>query len=522
LFKKNIRRVVLLLACIPWVRKLSVFWKKRSTIRLNELTNFEYACNENLRLIAGIEGAGLIYMGRFGGVRHQFLCTNRKEFFKYLKTIRHAALIRYNKSSLLSQYVHAFRLKHNYRSYGYVDLYKEFVNKNDIIIFGQRESVRIYFPKKIDGLYFLPKVNPVLRSFDYEEELVSEVEISGFSFKTFHRFLMYLKHDPLKNKKIDLVYTWVDGFDEKWKKKKAKYDENVNADEIHESAVSENRFYHINELLYSIRSALTYTNFIRKIYIVTDQQIPEWFQCQELIEIIDHKDIFPKLDVLPTFNSHSIETCLHHIEGLSKYYLYLNDDFLFGRSTTLSNYFTEKFYPKINYSNYAFIPEGNATNDDLPVDSAAKNARDFFLKKKNTWITRKFKHVPCPVNMKYIIKLEKEMNDLVETTREARFRTFRDISFVNCAYYHWMRILGKYQTGSIGYSYFNINEIYESIRLYMRLSNGPDKRWEVFCLNDVDGELNDRSRKISKKALDLHFCEPSSAETAASHFVAGK
>ena len=50
--------------------------------------------------------------------------------------------------------------------------------------------------------------------------------------------------------------------------------------------------------------------------------------------MVTHQEIFPKpLDKhLRTFNSIAIEANLHHIPGLSEYFVYMNDDVFFGRS----------------------------------------------------------------------------------------------------------------------------------------------------------------------------------------------
>jgi hypothetical protein len=66
--------------------------------------------------------------------------------------------------------------------------------------------------------------------------------------------------------------------------------------------------------------------FIRNVYLVVSHpsQVPQWAD-QEHLKIVLHSDIIPK-EFLPTFNSNTIETHLHRIEGLDEEYLYFNDD----------------------------------------------------------------------------------------------------------------------------------------------------------------------------------------------------
>jgi len=128
--------------------------------------------------------------------------------------------------------------------------------------------------------------------------------------------------------KIDLVYTWVDGNDPEWIKKKS---ENLGEDPTKLSKVPSPRYYNMDELKYSLRSVHKYANWINNIYIVVDDvQAPDFLKLDHpKIHVVKHSDIIdPKY--LPLFNSMPIEACIHHIPGLSENFLYLNDDCFFG------------------------------------------------------------------------------------------------------------------------------------------------------------------------------------------------
>ena len=120
---------------------------------------------------------------------------------------------------------------------------------------------------------------------------------------------------------IDLVYLWVDGEDPVWIKKLI----DAKNEKLSEEAISKCRFQNSNELMYSIRSVKKFAPWIRNIFIVTDNQTPEWFKAGKGIKIINQKDILPS-DCNICFNSCAIETCLHKIPELSEYFLYANDD----------------------------------------------------------------------------------------------------------------------------------------------------------------------------------------------------
>ena len=142
---------------------------------------------------------------------------------------------------------------------------------------------------------------------------------------------------------IDIVIAWVDGNDIELKKKRHKYLTGEDASD----AISDTRFASNNEIYYNIASILKYVPFCRHIYIVTDNQQPEFigqFVEQGLcnadkIRVVDHKEIFSGYEQhLPTFNTRSIESMLWNIPGLSEYFIYLNDDFFFNNLAKIEDF----------------------------------------------------------------------------------------------------------------------------------------------------------------------------------------
>ena len=94
---------------------------------------------------------------------------------------------------------------------------------------------------------------------------------------------------------------------------------------------SSNRFEDNEELRFSIRSVFKFAPWVRHIYIVTNGQIPYWLDLSHpRITIVPHDRIFQNLSHLPTFSSPAIESHIHRIPGLSKKFLYMNDDVMFG------------------------------------------------------------------------------------------------------------------------------------------------------------------------------------------------
>jgi hypothetical protein len=124
-------------------------------------------------------------------------------------------------------------------------------------------------------------------------------------------------------KKIDMVFTYVNGNDQIYIKKKNKYLKN---DFLYFNPSI--RYENLDEIIYSVNSVIINLPWINKIYIVTDNQIPpinKLLILSDKVVIIDHKQIIPK-KYLPTFYSDVIESYLHNIPKLSEIFLYNNDD----------------------------------------------------------------------------------------------------------------------------------------------------------------------------------------------------
>ena len=135
---------------------------------------------------------------------------------------------------------------------------------------------------------------------------------------------------------IDIVYTWVNGSDPDFIRQLNKQDKS------HSNTAedtSESRFQDFNQLLYSLRSIEMYAPWIRRVYIVTNGQIPSWINLTS-VTMVNHKSIFTEPSHLPNFNSLAIETHLHEIPGLSENFIYFNDDFSLMSPTCPEDFWT--------------------------------------------------------------------------------------------------------------------------------------------------------------------------------------
>ena len=103
------------------------------------------------------------------------------------------------------------------------------------------------------------------------------------------------------------------------------------------------QFLDNNELQYAVNSVLRNMSWVRKIYIVSDGEVPDFIQKlshneQQKIQVIAHKQIIEEQYLL-TFNSHVIEAHLHKIPDLSEHFIYFNDDIIPARPLRRTHFF---------------------------------------------------------------------------------------------------------------------------------------------------------------------------------------
>jgi hypothetical protein len=148
---------------------------------------------------------------------------------------------------------------------------------------------------------------------------------------------------------IDAVITWVDGEDPIHRDKMSAYLKGKNRAYI--PGAAETRFGNANELKYSLISIFRFAPFIRKVFIITDNQDPNIHSAIHLyfperlddVSIVDHREIFEGYEqYLPTFNSRSIEAMVWRINGLADQFIFLSDDMFLIRPVQREDLFVNE------------------------------------------------------------------------------------------------------------------------------------------------------------------------------------
>lgn len=150
---------------------------------------------------------------------------------------------------------------------------------------------------------------------------------------------------------IDLVYLWVNGNDPQWL---AKRNACIGKTEEKSAVNCDGRYADNDELKYSLRSIEKYAPWLRRIFIVTDNQVPVWLDtANPKVRIVDHKEIMPDV-CLPCFNSAVIEHFLYRIPGLAEHFIYANDDTFINKPVTPETFFGKDGLPIVRFNRRPF------------------------------------------------------------------------------------------------------------------------------------------------------------------------
>ena len=202
--------------------------------------------------------------------------------------------------------------------------------------YGPKFGVEIQFWVFEETLVRCPVENSLTRTVVPRNELKpATVKLYGYKWPTIEG--MFAPHASEVTFDIDMVFSWVDGSDPEFQARRAAQMSQV---VVGEGDEAEARIRQIDELKFALRSVNMFAPWIRRIFIATDSVPPPWLADHPMITIVPAEEHFSDRAALPTYNSHAVESQLHHIPGLSEHFLYSNDDMFFGRPLKATMFFS--------------------------------------------------------------------------------------------------------------------------------------------------------------------------------------
>ena len=313
---------------------------------------------------------------------------------------------------------------------------------------------------------------------------------------------------------IDVVYLWVNSNDKKWQnKRRNSFDIFLknDKDNIALYANTDGRFRDNGELIFNLRCL---ENFFPKhghVYIVTDEQRPEWLVQNKNVTIIDHKDIIPN-KVNSIFASANIESYIHHIPNLSENFFYLNDDIFFGMPVDKQWWFDKElkyFYDNEPHDEYSELQSMLLS----PINASIQS---------KLWLKEKYKnykhqnialaHAPRPYKKSLLFKIEREAIDLFNKVRSTNFRSWKTPAVLVDFVPRWLEHHGYAKIKQMHTLYIESgsNDIETKLdQLTQEFGKIP-----FFCINDTcdNAEASDKRLLLVKEKLQKILPKKSSFE----------
>lgn len=317
---------------------------------------------------------------------------------------------------------------------------------------------------------------------------------------------------------IDLVYLWVDGNDPVWRVKKNAY---LPADrQLDPRVVGECRFVQNEELRYSLRSMEKYAPWIRRVFIITDDQTPAWLDTSNpRVQVIAHREIIPA-EILPVFNSTVIELFMPRIPDLSEHFLYANDDMFFSAPIEPGFFFDKQGYPIVRLKRQSL-----KRHDDETYCHSILRMQGLMRARYGKCSSLAPHHNVDAYRRSDFIECCTEFHDVLVPAAHNRFR----------AHDNWQRVLVLYYALVKGHGTFRkvhrfnkLRNPWQWLRAAFGVDCGSDSRCipaytpdldaviqkynpSLFCLND-DVRITDEDRYRVRQFLQRKFPEKSSFE----------
>jgi hypothetical protein len=310
---------------------------------------------------------------------------------------------------------------------------------------------------------------------------------------------------------IDVVYTWVNDKDPDWLRKKQKYLPAAASSATEGRPHHPERFTNRDELRYSLRSLEMFAPFVQHIYIVSDHQTPEWLNTEHpKISLVSHQEIFSDPSALPTFNSHAIESQLHHISGLSEHFIYFNDDVFLGARCTPEDFFEAngimRFYPG---DQRLHLPDVDDTREEYLC--ANRNVARLLLRDYGLEATEIMMHTPHPCRKSVLTELEQRYPREYAACAANRFRAPTDITSITFAQYHFGYLDRVAIPSKISHCYLALGKPHIAAQFRGVLQS---RTYKTLCVNDTGvsaGELEEKAHLV-RDFLQSYFPFKSSFE----------
>ena len=298
---------------------------------------------------------------------------------------------------------------------------------------------------------------------------------------------------------MDAVISYVNCKDDVWRAEYDKYCTDFESKKYF--------YYDWGTLKYVLRGISSYMPYIKNVFLIVSniEQVPDYVD-QKKVKIVLHKDIIPE-EYLPTFNSCTIETFMHRIEGLDEQFIYFNDDMIPFSPIAYSDLFYNG-RPCISFESNIYTPDRPIYHTVVSCFMAAR----LYTSRKHTY-SKNIMDNPmlykgddmCPVHGPCVF-LKSKNEDMYECIKGffnryiTRERTAKNIS--QWAYADIYYIEDSCLSSRLSLTYMRTNDLNPntSMNYFSSLNSN------YICVNDkgeVPGLTYDESAKLLQDCLDV-------------------
>jgi hypothetical protein len=358
-----------------------------------------------------------------------------------------------------------------------VRLYRPRVEPVGRLRYGPESAVQLEFWRFGDDVIEAPCENALMRRTLPRSEAVEEtVHLHGRDWRTIEHMWAPLASDI--DFEIDMVFSWVDGSDVEFLRERAR---RMQTYVVGEGDESEARYRQIDELKYALRSVHLFAPWVRRIFICTDSPAPSWLAKHPKVTLVRSEDMFADLSVLPTYNSHAVESQLHRIDGIAEHFLYSNDDMFFGRPLS-----PDLFFSPGGITRFVEATTRIGLGDTHPGRSGFENAarvnRALLRDRFGKVTTRHLEHCAAPLRKSVMAELEAAFPEEFRRTAASRFRSATDISVTNSLYHYFALLTGRAVVQTDARVKYIETTLKRALPAMKRLLKRRDM--DMFCLND--------------------------------------
>lgn len=309
---------------------------------------------------------------------------------------------------------------------------------------------------------------------------------------------------------LDVVYTWVDDAAPGYA---ALRDQHARTTADRDPARTRDN---LDLLRYSLRSLDRYAPSVGRVFVATQRpQVPAWLDT-DAVEVVHHDAFMPRAH-LPTFSSFAIVSNLHRIPGVSRRFIYVEDDCFFAAPLALERLYDPSRNRTMVYLGFGSTPAAGQRDD------ARLTPWNLGLAWSNHLLDARYgerprgmvRHAPLVIDVDLWRQMVSAWPAEMEATSASRFRAMHTVA-PNHHYPHYLLHEGHaVAVGGVeawrAAPYSNLADCLMLERAKLAVLDCHRPRF--FCLNDSFGKVpNQRVVSMVRAWLERRFPWPSRYE----------